>query len=184
MTPLLELARIMFHHATGASASRSSLTVLPPFRHDFQNRNETHDVNIFLVAINADIKFRRYFKMIQQQPPTTALPADVLMLMRRVVELVDLLYWAPVPTKGSKGEEIRAERMLLKRKNPERAGRSSEPQYAEMSSEESGMEDSLTLAKSSRGFRRLDWLPDVEARRAYGSALMCGHGIPSFLFDQ
>jgi hypothetical protein len=51
--------------------------------------------------------------------------------------------------------------MLLKRKNPARAGRSSEPQYAEMSSEESGIEDSLTLPKLSRGFKRLDWLPEV-----------------------
>jgi hypothetical protein len=69
-----------------------------------------HDVNIFLLAINVDIKFRRYFEMIQQQPPTTAqLPDDVLVLMRRVLKLVDLLYWGPMPTKGSKGEAIRAE---------------------------------------------------------------------------
>ena len=64
--------------------------------------------------------------MIQQHPPTTALPDDVLALMRRVVELVNLLYRAPVPTKGSKGYAIRAERALLKRKNSDMAGRSSE----------------------------------------------------------
>jgi hypothetical protein len=65
---------------------------LPPFRHVFQNRNKFYDMNIFLVAINTEIKFRRYFKMIEQHPPTTALPDDVLSLMRRVIELVDLLY--------------------------------------------------------------------------------------------
>lgn len=59
--------------------------------------------------------------MIQEHPPTTALPDDVLALMRRVVEPVDLLYWVPAPTKGSKGYTILADRALLKRKNPERA---------------------------------------------------------------
>ncbi|KAF8801382.1 hypothetical protein BYT27DRAFT_7115088, partial [Phlegmacium glaucopus] len=156
---------------------------LPPFRHVFQNRGETCDVNIFLVAINAEIKFRRYFKMIQQHPPTTALPDDVLALMRRVVELVDLLYWIPVPMEGSKGHAILAERALLKRKNPERAGRSSHPLYTETTSDvESGMGGPLTPTKArnlSKGSRRLDWLAnaDLEMRKAYGSALMSGHDI-------
>jgi hypothetical protein len=51
--------------------------------------------------------------------------------MYRVGELVDRLYWVPVPTKGSKGYAILAERALRKRKYPERAGRSSQPQYTE-----------------------------------------------------
>lgn len=127
--------------------------------------------------------------MIQEHPPTTALPDDVLALMRRVVELVDLLYWVPVPTKGSKGYTILAERALLKRKNPERAGRSSQPQYAETTSdEEGGMKGSPTPSKAwkmSKRSRRLDWLADadVETRKAYGSALMSGHGTLFLLFD-
>jgi hypothetical protein len=32
--------------------------------------------------------------------PTTPLPDDVLDFMHLTVELVDLLYWKPVPTKG------------------------------------------------------------------------------------
>ncbi len=106
MTPLLELSRIKYVPSRDRRLRESiepDSARLPPFRHDFQNRDETHDLNTFLVAINAEIKFRRYLKMIQEHPPTTALPDDVLALMRRVVELVDLLYWVPVPTKGSKG---------------------------------------------------------------------------------
>ena len=143
-------------------------------------------MNIFLVTLNAEIKFRRYFKMIQQHPPTTALPDDVLALMRRVVELVNLLYWVPVPTKGSKGYAILAERALLKRKNPERAGRSSQPQYTEtISGEEGGVKGPSKALKLSKRFRRLEWLAsaDLETRKAYGSALMSGHGTPSLLFD-
>jgi hypothetical protein len=143
-------------------------------------------VNIFLVALNAEIKFRRYFKMIQQDPPTTALPDDVLALMRRVVELVDLLYWVPVPTKGSKGSAILAEWALLKCKSPERARRSSQPQYTEtISGEEGGVEGPSKPLKSSKHFRRLDWLAsaDLDTWKAYGSALMSGHGTSSLLFD-
>jgi hypothetical protein len=110
--------------------------------------------------------------------------------MRRVVELVDLLYWEPVPTKGSKGYAILAKRAHLKRKNPERAGRSSQPQYTEtMSSGEEGEMECLPTptkaSKLSKRFRRLDWLADadLETRKAYGSALMSGHGTPSLLFD-
>ena len=159
---------------------------LPPFCHDFQNRNNFDNLNILLVAINAEIKFRRYLKMIQEDPPTTALPDDVLALMRRVVELVDLLYWVPVPTKGSKGYTIKLAR--LKRKNPERAGRSSQPQYSEtMSDEEGGMAlpTPSEAWKMSKRRRRLDWLADadVETRKAYGTALMSGHGSPFLLFD-
>ena len=163
---------------------------LPPFRHDYQNRGETQDVNIFLVAINAEIKFRRYFKMIQKQPPMTALPDDVLALMHHVIELVDLLYWVPVPTKGSKGEAILAERAALKRKNPGRSGRPSRIQYASVEESlngESGEEDppmAATAWKLSKRSRRLDSLPyaDSETRKAYGSALMSGHGTSSLLF--
>jgi len=44
--------------------------------------------------------------------------------MHCVLELVNLLYWKPVPTKGSQGEVIRAQMATLTRKNPGRAGRS------------------------------------------------------------
>ena len=157
---------------------------LPPFRHDFQNRGKDENLSIFLVALNAEIKFRRYLKMIQEYPPTTPLPDDVLALMHRVIELVDLLYWAPVPTKGSKGYTIVAERALLEPKKLESAGRSSQQQDTEATSdEEGGMEGSPTPSKASKMLKRSRRLPwpadaDLETRKAYGTALMCGHGNP------
>jgi hypothetical protein len=172
VTPLPELARN--YVASSDRRLRESFEPdsahLPPFQHDFQNREETHGVNIFLVAISAEIKIRRYFKMIQQHPPTFALPDDVLTLMRRVVELVDLLYWAPVPTKGSKGEAILAERALLRHNNPEGARR-----YL-TSGGESGEGPPIPIAwKWSGRSRRLAAYADLETRKAYGSALMSGH---------
>jgi hypothetical protein len=67
---------------------------LPAFHHVSENRVPVHRLNVFLVVINADIKFRRYFEM---DPPTKPLPADIINLMRRTMHLVDLLYWKPVP---------------------------------------------------------------------------------------
>ena len=106
--------------------------------------------------------------MVQEYPPTTPLPDDVLALMRRVIELVDLLYWTPVPTKGSEGYAIVAERAPLK--STEAA-----------SDEEGGMEGSPTPSKASKVSKRSRRLPwpadaDLETRKAYGTALMCGHG--------
>ena len=139
-------------------------------------------MNVFLVAINAEIRFRRYFKMIQQDPPTTALPEDVHALMHRVIDLVNVLYWVPVPTEGSKGEAIRAKLAPQKCKNPERAGRSSQPQYAEATSGEESPPTPTQAWKSSKRSRGVDWLAfaNLEERKAYGTALMSGHGIPPF----
>lgn len=44
-----------------------------------------------LVALNAEIKFRRYFEMTLHNPPTVPLPADVLSIMTRTMELMELL---------------------------------------------------------------------------------------------
>jgi hypothetical protein len=152
---------------------------LPPFRHHSQRRGKFDVVNIFLVALNAEIKFRRYFEMIQQLPPTTPLPNDTLRLMQRVIDLVDLLYWVPVPKKGSKGE---AKMALRKRKRLTRASQSSHPHYIQKSSDEEGVDEGPSIpTRIPRRSRRLDWLvnEDVETRKAYGSALMSGHGTPS-----
>ena len=122
--------------------------------------------------------------MIQEYPPTTPLPDDVLALMRRVIELVDLLYWTPVPTKGSEGYAIVAERALLKREKSEIAGRSSQPQGTEAASdEERETEGSLTANKAGKMSKRSRQLPwptdaDLKTRKAYGTALLCGHGNP------
>jgi len=41
--------------------------------------------------------FRQYFAL---DPPVTPLPKDVLTLMNSTMELVDLLYWRPVKSRG------------------------------------------------------------------------------------
>ena len=119
--------------------------------------------------------------MIQQEPPTISLPDDVLALMGRVIELVDLLFWVPAPTKGSAGEALRARRAPLKRKNPERAAMPSQPRYTKMTSSEESPSTSTQASKPSKRSRRVDWLAfaNLEERKAYATALMSGHGIHS-----
>src|SRR5882762_7360470 len=63
---------------------------LPPFRHDSRSRDIFLRLNVFLVIINAEITFRRYFRILA---PSTPLPADALDPMRRNMELVKLFYW-------------------------------------------------------------------------------------------
>src|SRR5882757_5590258 len=62
---------------------------LPTFHHNNELRNGNDRLNIFLVVLNAEIKFRRYLSMISQNPPTTPLPPDVLSVMRDTVHLVN-----------------------------------------------------------------------------------------------
>jgi hypothetical protein len=127
------------------------------------------------------------------------LPEDVTNLMYRTADFIDLLYWRPVPTKGSKGEAIMARIQDGRRRNDGRAARADPAVSIEReSSEEIEMEDAedddaQTLG-SPRSFevktppdiwtperrrRELQWLAsaDLEARKAYGRALMSGHGV-------
>jgi len=110
----------------------------------------------------------------------TSLPDDILTLMHHVIELVNLLYWVPVPTKGSKGYAFMA---LLESNNPERTARRSpsQPQYyAETTSDAEGWmgpPTPTTAWKLSKSSRLPDWPADLEARVAYGTALMSGHDI-------
>ncbi len=152
---------------------------LPPFHHVSEDRDPVCRLNVFLVVINAEIKFRRYFEM---EPPTTPLPADVINLMRRTMGLVDLLYWKPVPKKGSRGEEVMAKRLAGRRKNPQRAARSDPKTAIERESSEESMIQEPTASGSHAVLSRrsrLRWLADVdlETRMAYGRALMSGHGM-------
>lgn len=75
------------------------------------------------MILNAEIKFRRYFEMIRQNPPGGPSPDDVLALMHRTMELVDLLYWKPEPTPGSIGEAIRLRTLEHRRSNVPRDAR-------------------------------------------------------------
>ncbi|KIM84707.1 hypothetical protein PILCRDRAFT_393899 [Piloderma croceum F 1598] len=154
---------------------------LPAFHHVSEDRDPMDRLNVFLVIINAEIKFRRYFAMVQ---PTTPLPVDVINLMHRTINLVDLLYWQPAPKKGSRVAMVVAKRLAGRRKNPPCASRPDPAKTIESgSSEENMMEDDQEMqipsdfhTGSSRR-SRLRWLADVdlETRIAYGRALMSGH---------
>ena len=109
---------------------------LPPFRHSTDGREFAERINIFLVILNAEIKFRRYFKMIREDPPPMPLPDDVIHLMRRTADLIDLLYCRPVPTKGSKGEAIMARIQASRRRNSGRASRADSALFIERDSSE------------------------------------------------
>ena len=75
-------------------------------------------LNVFLAALNAEIKFRRYLEKTRLDPPETApLPNDVLSLMRQTHELIEAIYWEAKLTKGSKGEIIIAETLAMRRRN-------------------------------------------------------------------
>lgn len=123
---------------------------LPAFHHAYERSDKFERINISLVILNAEIKFHRYLRMTAQDPPKTPLPDDVLELMHLTVELVHLLYWEPVPTKGSQGEA-----------NFVKWGGKS------------------TWSRSKSGQKRQSVFPadwDLETRKAYGRALMSGHG--------
>ena len=49
-------------------------------------------LNVFLVMLNNQIKFRRYKRMSDLQ----ALPQDVQEFIDLIIELADLIYWVPV----------------------------------------------------------------------------------------
>ena len=145
---------------------------LPPFRHVSDDRRPVLRLNDFLAVINAEIKIRRYFEMAQ---PTTPLPADVINLMRRTMTLVDLLYWVPVPKKGSPGEAVIAERLASYQNN------TTTPDPTSAINQETPI-PSVSRWTSCRS--QIRWLKnvDLETRKAYGSALMSGHGIFPFMF--
>jgi hypothetical protein len=158
---------------------------LQAFYHPCDGRFEEHRVNVFLVIINAGIKFRRYFQMISTNPPAISLPTDVLTLMNRTNELVELLYWKPIPTKGSRGEMVFARKLAARQRNAEGSERLSREKNIERETadgedtmmEEDAQNPSHNLATSKRR-RKFRWPAGMELkdRIAYADALMSGHG--------
>ncbi|KAH9988099.1 hypothetical protein BJV74DRAFT_840036 [Russula compacta] len=63
--------------------------------------------NVYLVVLNAELKFRRYLDMLNARPPSTPLPDDILSLMHRTNELVHLLYWWSTYERLERGEDSR-----------------------------------------------------------------------------
>ena len=126
--------------------------------------------------------------MIHENPPAIPLPTDVLSLMDRTNKLVDLLYWTPTPSEGSKGAAEFARRRYEARRQ-KKPGRNARPR-GEMNverefSEEMDGEDAEVenLASPSKRRKKFHWPAgmDLEARRAYGEALMSGHGVLHFV---
>jgi hypothetical protein len=161
----------------------------PPFYPRSESRGRFRQPNVFLVALNAEIRFHHYFEMINATPPPTPLPDHVLSLMHRTISLVRLLYWVPVPTKGSKGESILAKTLSSCRRigsmlGPSKAiERSSDLDGTGVDQEEDPQRPLETNASTtSRRRKKYCWRADMdlEARMAYGRALMSGHGV-SFL---
>jgi len=129
-------------------------------------------LNVFLVALNAEIKFHRYLEMIDSHPPTKPLPNRILALMRRTVELVELIYWVPVTPSKRRGSSERAA-MGDHAKNVERG--SSEETGTEM--EDEGTRDPVTFRAALSRRKELSWPVDMdlEARMAYGRFIMYNH---------
>jgi hypothetical protein len=65
---------------------------MPPFRQTSIRTPEYKRLNVFLIALNADIKFRRYFN---EPNPYGPLPQDVIDTMHQTVELVREIYRKP-----------------------------------------------------------------------------------------
>jgi hypothetical protein len=107
--------------------------------------------------MNAEIKFRRYFTMAQ---PTTPLPADVINLMHRTMHLVGLLYWKPVPAKGSEGAKVVAQRLASRRKNPLRATRPDPAKTIESEEDDQEMQIPSSFHAGSSRRSRLRWLAE------------------------
>jgi hypothetical protein len=123
-------------------------------------------VNVFLVALNAEIKFRRF----QLLAGTFNLPADNILLVDRTKFLIDLLYWVLQATKGSRGEEIlaaKSRRNAIRDARPKPAP-SKESSDDDMSTEEETVPSTLKF--------RYPVEADLETRKAFGRSLMCGHG--------
>lgn len=162
-------------------------TPLPPFRHIGKEREQPNHLNVFLVALNAEIKFRRYFEMVRHDPPTVPLPDHVLNLMHSTMELIQLVYWEPVPTKGSHGEKVLAQIIAHRLQNPGRFARPNPKKNIERSSsDESEMDvrkDPLASSATPKVYRGTPWPEDadMETRMAIGRSLMSGHGL--FLFS-
>lgn len=151
---------------------------LPPFGHENQQRTTLNKLNAFLVALNAEIKFRRYFQEQQLNRQSSPLPADVLALMHSCIELVNLIYWTPQPTAGSQGRAILDEKIAMALRHPTRAVRPDPAKMIESSSGEEMEMDDVVVPATGTPSQRRGWFANANAeeRRAYGAMLMSGIG--------
>lgn len=140
--------------------------------------------------MNAEHRFRHYFDFV---PPSAPLPDDVLSLMNRSIELVDLIYWEPTPAPGSKEKTIHDQSQVGLRKNEGRVARPQGPlpdigfrQEIDMEDDDAdddAEDDDADDDDAAPARLRLKWLRDADekARRAYLSRMIAG---PSRSLDE
>ncbi|TFK71216.1 hypothetical protein BDN72DRAFT_475337 [Pluteus cervinus] len=152
-----------------------------PTSSDSDELDSGFPLNPFLVILNAEVKFRRY-KM-HPVPPRIALPQDVLQLMQKTIDLVDLLYWElpdpnkySVATRRSVGQQ---EAGPSNRKRPRSDDDEDNQELVEPETEFGAGFVSQAKYKTMRSSRRPLWPKgtDFETRRAIGEALLSSHDM-------
>lgn len=142
-----------------------------------------------MVILSGEIKFRRFIRDLRESPFLQSLPADVMDLIHKTINLVDLIYWKPEPRPGTQGYEIYMQRFDSARRNDTRKARpgnlresSDEDKAASDDAMNSSGSDSGTeyAHNRSQGSRRREFsFPEgasLERRREIASLLMSGHG--------
>ena len=140
----------------------------PTFCYEYA-RSGVLSLNAFLVILNADVKFRRYLKM---PTPANPLPADVMELIHKTVELVDLIYWKPAIRPGTYAEECFQEYAATD------LNYDSDDSQVGMRIEESIL-GTQQVFHSVGGHGSLLSGSTLQERREYGQYLLSGRGKPS-----
>ena len=138
----------------------------PTFTFD-TNRTQSLPLNVFLVLLNAEIKFRRYRRM-EAMPK---LPEDVEKLMDETLKLVDLIYWRPEKRSEYHRRADKACPMDIDVQDVQDIEMGMRPIDEE--------DDEDTLGKSSRrtqAVRRPGENATLEQRREYMQYLLSGRG--------
>ena len=148
--------------------------LLPTFHHETQYRTELDKLNVFLVAINAEIKFRRYFQEMRLNTLSSPLPDNVLALMNACIRLVDLIYWTPEPTEGSQGQAILDQRITDSPRNLPRTARPDPASMIESSSGEDTEMGNVGPSRTASSAERRTWFANANGAqlKAYGTMLM------------
>ncbi|KDR72486.1 hypothetical protein GALMADRAFT_142810 [Galerina marginata CBS 339.88] len=126
----------------------------------FVDRSDSLPLNVFLVVLNAEIKFRRYKRMASVEP----LSADVQELIEQTIKLVDLIYWEPEETAEGYHRLTAGAMRGISRAQPDQ-------QDIDM---ELGVRTHNEEA-DEEGFRRPGVDATLEERRDYGRYLISDH---------
>ncbi|KAF8799475.1 hypothetical protein BYT27DRAFT_7217715 [Phlegmacium glaucopus] len=153
----------------------------PPF--SGPQRNHFSRLNPFFVILNAEIKFRRYYRQAEVECPPIPLPDDILELMKLTTEVVELIYWEPEIRPGTEGELAANARQAARRINEPRGGRPDPASLQESDVEMGGTtgdNEDGTIQSREQGHRRAYAFPwpdgaDLKTRIELGTALISSH---------